>query len=72
VANHISPDTSQLAHKVAVGNQARRGVVVWVSIDNGANVATEVEGTFLGWNRIGINDIREGKSPDDKKLRILY
>lgn len=48
--------TSGLAHKVVVGNQAGHGVVVWVSIDNGANVATKVEGAFLGWNRIDINE----------------
>jgi hypothetical protein len=45
-----------VAHEVAIRNQACSGVVIWVSIDDRANVVTKVEGTFLGWNGIGIND----------------
>lgn len=56
VADRVSPDTSRLAHEVTVRNQACSGVVVRVSVDDGANVATEVEGAILGRNRVGMND----------------
>jgi hypothetical protein len=59
MADDISPDTSHLVHEVTVRNQAGSGVVVRVSIDGSTDVATKVDGTFLGWNRLGVDGTKQ-------------